>query len=48
MRVLSVIGDGASVAGILLEEIDEPADGLLIVFVLLALDDNLGVRERPS
>jgi hypothetical protein len=39
--VLAVLGDGLGVARVLLDVADEPADRLLVVVVLLALDDDL-------
>jgi hypothetical protein len=49
--VLAVLGDGLRVPRVLLDVADEPADRLLVVAVLLALDDDLrqasaGARER--
>ena len=41
VRVLGMIGDGASMRSVLLQEIEEPTDRLLVVLVLLALDDDL-------
>jgi NTP pyrophosphatase (non-canonical NTP hydrolase) len=39
--VLAVLGDGLGMARVLLDVADEPADGLLVVVVLLALNDDL-------
>lgn len=41
MHVLAVAGDMATVAGVLLNDAEEPLDALLVVVVALALDDNL-------
>ena len=44
--VLALVSGMATVRGVLLEEVDEPADGLLVVLVLLALDDDLREYKR--
>ena len=41
MRVLAVVGDMATVAGVLLDDADQPPDALLVVIVALAFDDDL-------
>lgn len=40
MRVLAMASDGMSVLGILLNEVNQPTDGLLVVLVLLAFNDD--------
>lgn len=44
VRILAVTGDSTSVLSVLFEEVEEPTDGLLVVLVLLALDDNLQTK----
>ena len=44
VRVLAVIGDSLAVVRVFLDVPKKPTDGLLVVVVLLALDDDL--RQR--
>ena len=46
--ILSMTGNGASVRSILLDVVKEPADRLLVVFVLLALNDDLIIRASKT
>lgn len=41
MVVLRLVGGGAGVGRILFKVVDQPPDRLLVIFVLLALNDDL-------
>jgi hypothetical protein len=45
VAVLAMAGDGLRVASVLLDVAEEPLDGLLVVVVLLAFDDDLSCGE---